>query len=51
MILVLDSSAFIAFPDCEPGEDMVLEAFPDSVISVANFSEVAAKLADRRDRG
>jgi ribonuclease VapC len=43
---VLDASALLAWIQREPGQDVVAQALPDSVMSAVNFAEVVAKLAD-----
>lgn len=45
--LVLDASALLALLYLEPGSEVVEEAIPGALISTVNFSEVAAKLADK----
>lgn len=41
---LLDASALLAVLQNEPGVNAVVEAMPESAISAANLSEVAAKL-------
>lgn len=46
-MIVLDASAVLAFLQGEPGADRVESALAESVISAANWSEVAQKVMSR----
>ena len=44
---VLDASALLALVNQEPGQDMVAELLPRSLVSAVNASELVAKLTDQ----
>ncbi len=45
--VVLDASALLALVNQEPGQDMVAEFLPRSLVSAVNASELVAKLTDQ----
>lgn len=45
--VVLDASALLALVNQEPGQDMVAELLPRSLVSAVNASELVAKLTDQ----
>ncbi len=49
-MIVLDSSALLAYLFGEQGSDFVEEYLPDSVIGAANWSEVICKIKGRATR-
>lgn len=46
--VVLDASAVLALLNAEPGTEAVEGFIPGAVLSSVNFSEVVAKLSERR---
>ncbi len=44
---ILDASALLALVNQEPGQDMVAELLPRSLVSAVNASELVAKLTDQ----
>ena len=44
---VLDASALLALVNQEPGQDIVAEMLPRSLVSTVNASELVAKLTDQ----
>ena len=44
---VLDASALLALVNQEPGQDMVAELLPRSLVSAVNASELVAKLSNQ----
>ena len=51
MTTVLDASAILAVLLDEPGQDRVIDAISDGVVSAVNLSEVFAKLLDKGRTG
>lgn len=45
--VVLDASALLALVNQEPGQEVVANLVPRSVISAVNFSELVAKLTEQ----
>ena len=45
--VVLDASALLALVNQEPGQDVVAELLPSSLVSAVNASELVAKLTDQ----
>jgi len=45
--VVLDASALLALVNQEPGQDIVAEMLPRSLVSAVNASELVAKLTDQ----
>jgi PIN domain nuclease of toxin-antitoxin system len=45
--VVLDASALLALVNQEPGDDVVAELLPRSLVSAVNASELVAKLTDQ----
>ncbi len=45
--VVLDASALLALVNQEPGQDIVAELLPRSLVSAVNASELVAKLTDQ----
>ncbi len=45
--VVLDASALLALVNQEPGQDIVAELLPRSLVSAVNASEFVAKLTDQ----
>jgi PIN domain nuclease of toxin-antitoxin system len=45
--VVLDASALLALVNQEPGQEIVAEVLPKSVVSAVNASELVAKLTDQ----
>ena len=44
---VLDSSAILAVLHHEPGSDVAIQRFPDSIVSAVNAAEVLTKLLEK----
>ncbi len=47
MITVLDAAALIAELNGEPGSELVVDAYPDVLVSAVDVPEVVAKLTER----